>query len=60
MYALVLFISFHFEGGVSSEVVKFDDLEKCETARKAIVKGYNETNVSSHRRPSIIAECVKL
>jgi len=54
---LIIFLSFHFDGGASSESVPFETIGKCEAARSALIAEHLSKNHTWGRR-NITAICV--
>ncbi len=57
--SLIIFIAFHFDGGIASQEVKFENMQLCEFARKQIVdSAKNPVNNDDFGRKRILAKCV--
>lgn len=55
---LIIFIAFHFEGGVESQSIKFENLQLCEIARKQVIDTAFKDKNDYWGRERLFAKCV--
>lgn len=60
-FILIIFLSFHFDGGVHSQKIEFDNKELCERAKFEIVTDFKKQHVDKQTwgRRNILVTCVK-